>query len=799
MLGTQEPRTRGDAMPLTPSTPARESKQLDPVGVPVGRGILTVRSAPHTTPRTIPMSVQPLSAPFWSLRMSPVTPPSWKQVLCLCLLSVALSGIAAADPLYVPIPGKQSILRVGAIPDPVTETRRAIAQRMMSGLEKGDKAQLVVARQELEAVMDQKNLGGGDSAMHWILNVLLAPDDPTRASFIKNPLDQAYVDFFFAGDFAHLKEYLQRKFGVNNFTPEDPEVHVRRTEFLDDMVMFNNPDRSSWDSVAEVMNVIDSLGPDIKRIIDVGAGFGFYSYRFAQTIGDAGTVYAADTSESYIDQLKKFVRAYPLGHIAPIVSAEDDIKVSEKVDLVFISSLYHVIYSWSQHAKRDPFLRSVNKALRDNGYLVILDNSFNSGRELHNSYVEKDYVIAQLYYYGFELAEYKRLSDTRYVLVLRKAGPGTVKPPVFAQEPPGKTIPVSDSRSVVHIGSLDSFDITPAGISAAKDLYSALDGSDPAAARTAIATYDKLIPKENFGGEYTALRWIANYLVASDEARETMTRDPLTAEYLAYLSDNNFERLKFFLSRKYKLGIAKLTAEEATDEETRKIGIVQRQSLEDFILFNNPEREGWEKSTLFLKKLPLKPGDTVVDVGSGPGYFTFKFANIVGERGKVYALDTKKPHIDYIESLIRKWGTTNVVPILSATDNLNLEAKEAADVVFMCSLYHILYAVSSVEEREAMLKGIWQALKPGGKLVIVDNGPVEEEQLPYHGPYIRKELVEAQLEEYGFALAESHQIVPQRYMLVFDRRDWRLTERPQHDAIDQREVSHEISPATHRD
>jgi predicted methyltransferase len=701
--------------------------------------------------------------------MSPSTTASWKQVLFLCFLSLTLSGASAAAPLNVPIPGKQSILRVGAIPDPVTDTRRAIAQRIMGGLEKGDKTQLLDARRELEAIMDQKNLGGGDSAMRWMLNVLLAPDDAHRASFIKNPLDQAYVDFFFAEDFARLKEYLQRKFGVNNFTPEDPEVHVRRTEFLDDMVMFNNPDRSTWDSVAQVMSVINGLGPDIKRVVDVGAGFGFYSYRLAQMVGDTGTVYAADTSESYIDQLQKFVRAYPLGRIAPTLSTEDDIKASEKVDLVFISSLYHVIYSWSQHAKRDPFLRSVHNALRDNGYLVILDNSFNSGRELHNSYIEKDYVIAQLYYYGFELADYKSLSDTRYVLVFRKAPSGTAKRPVFADEPGGKSIPVNDSRSVVHIGSLDSFDITPAGISAAKDLYRALDGSDPTAARAAIGTYDKLIPNENFGGEYTALRWVATYLVASDDSRKVMTQDPLVAEYLAYLSENNYERLKFFLSRKYKLGIAKLTAEEAADEETRKIGIVQRQSLEDFILFNNPEREGWEKSSLILEKLPLKPGDTIVDVGSGPGYFTFKFSNIVGERGKVYALDTKKPHIDYIEAVIKRWGTSNVVPILSANDNLNLDAKGAADVVFMCSLYHILYAVSSVEEREAMLTGIWQVLKPGGKLVIVDNGPVEEQQLPYHGPYIRKELIQAQLEEYGFVLVETEQVVPQRYMLVFER------------------------------
>lgn len=699
-----------------------------------------------------------------SLRHAP-----WQPALYLCLLLLPWSVQAAPEPLAIPIPGKQSILRVGAIPDPVTDQRRDIARRIMAGLQAGDKAALLAARQEIEPLMAKDNLGGGDSAMHWLLGVMLAPDAASRAALIRGPLDQAYVDFFLGNDNANLKEYLQRKFGVNDFKPEDPEIHVRRTEFLDDMIMFNNPDRPSWDSVSQVMDVIRNLGPSINRVVDVGAGFGYYSYRLAQMVGSDGVIYAADTSEPYIEQLQKLVQTYTLGNIQPVVSAEDDIKAPEQVDLVFISSLYHVIYSWSQHAKRDPFLKSVSKALRDNGYLVILDNQFNSGHELHNSYIDKDYVIAQLYYYGFELVQYQPLSQTRYVLVLRKAPGGNAAPPTFLAEPGAKTIAVSDSRSVVHIGSLDSFDITPAGINAAKALYGALDGSAPQGATAAIGIYDQLIPKENFGGEYTALRWVAKYLTASEESRKAMTKDPLVAEYLAYLSENDWERLKFFLGRKYKLGTAKLSQEEAADEETRKIGIVQRQSMEDFILFNNPERENWEKSSRILEKMPIKAGDTVVDIGSGPGYFTFKFANMVGDQGRVYALDTKKPHIDYIEGLIKKWGTTNVTPIVSATDSLGLDDKVAADVAYMCSLYHIIYGVSSLQEREGMITGIWQALKPGGKLVIVDNGPVPEQQLPYHGPYIRKELVQAQLEAYGFVLKETHQIIPQRYMLVFER------------------------------
>ena len=701
--------------------------------------------------------------------MSAHSCPPWRRLLSLSLILCVWMGSPAAQTLEVPIPGKESILRVGALPDQVSDRGRAIAQKIMDGLERKDNGTFIEARAELEAIMGKENLGGSYSALHWMLGILLEPNEQKKAAFIKNPLDQSYVDFFFSNDFALLKEYLQRKYGVNNYVPDDPENHMTRNQFLEDMVIFNNPARSTWDTVEEVMDAIKKLGPSVKRIVDVGAGFGFYSHRFANLLGAGGIVYAVDISESYIDQLTKFLASYPLGNILPLLSKEDDINVSQNVDLVFISSLYHVLYSWSQHAKRNPFLKSVKKTLRDNGYLVILDNNFNAGLELHDSYIEKDFVVAQLYFYGFELLEYQRLSEARYMLIFQKRASNRIDAPLFAQAEGKERIAIADSRSAVHVGSLDSFDITPAGVRAAEFLLSALEGSDPEGARSAIAIYDAIIPTENFGGEYTALRWVAKYLTASEEARKEMTKEPLAAEFLAFSSEKDFDQLKLYLTRKYKLGEVKISVEEAVDEETRKIGIVERQSLEDFILFNNPERESWEKSSAILERLPLKSGDTILDVGSGAGYFTFKFSDIVGKDGKVYALDTKKPHVDYIESLVKKWGKSNVTPVMSYPDNLGLDIEGEADVVFMCSLYHIIYAVSSVHERDGMLKGIHQALKPGGKLVIVDNGPVAEEQLPYHGPYIRKELIEAQLAEYGFVLDQAHQIIPQRYMLVFRR------------------------------
>ena len=65
----------------------------------------------------------------------------------------------------------------------------------------------------------------------------------------------------------------------------------------------------------------------------------------------------------------------------------------------------------------------------------------------------------------------------------------------------------------------------------------------------------------------------------------------------------------------------------------------------DFILFNNPARERWEDTRRNLEKVGLKPGMRVADVGSGPGYFTFKFSDIVGETGRVYAR-TKNGTVD---------------------------------------------------------------------------------------------------------------------------------------------------------
>jgi len=332
----------------------------------------------------------------------------------------------------------------------------------------------------------------------------------------------------------------------------------------------------------------------------------------------------------------------------------------------------------------------------------------------------------------------------------------------FAQGPgipaePAPYLRVTSKASLIHLGSLDSFDITEGGTRAASLMYNSLTRKDPQLARDAIEIYRRIIPSENFGGEYTALEWIGEFTAASGEERKKMLADPITAAWYDYLSQDNFEPLRDYLKKKYHLLEWKDRATPKSETRFR--------FLEDFILFNNPRRDCWEKTGRILDVLDLKEGDVVADIGSGPGYYTFKFSALVGDRGLVYAIDTNRQHIDYVTGLVKKLGMKNVEAVVPVPAGLHLPRK--ADMAFLCSLYHNIYAMDTDEERETFINGIKNNLKPDGRLVVVDNGLVEDTTLPYHGPHLARELIISQLWYYGLQLVNSYQFIPQRYILVF--------------------------------
>lgn len=324
-------------------------------------------------------------------------------------------------------------------------------------------------------------------------------------------------------------------------------------------------------------------------------------------------------------------------------------------------------------------------------------------------------------------------------------------------EQSSQCVHINSKASLIHLGSLDSFDKTELGTSAAKHLLTGLETNNMKDVSEALAIYKQIIPNENFGGEYTALQWFCEYLLAPEKSKSAFFSEPCSRDFHDFFAANDYAVLKEYLQRKYHL---KKLDDEGTPQAAGRAGF-----LEDFILFNNPRREVWEKSSKMLAALKLKPGQRVADVGCGPGYFTVRFAAMVGHTGKVYAMDTNPFHTEYLSNLVKKHGIQNVDVSTSKPNDIGL--KSQVDLVYLCSLYHIIYTVSSEEQRSSLIESIKSVLSPSGRLVIVDNALVEDKKLPYHGPYIAKELLIAQLEHYGFKLAETFQFIPQRYMLVF--------------------------------
>jgi len=317
---------------------------------------------------------------------------------------------------------------------------------------------------------------------------------------------------------------------------------------------------------------------------------------------------------------------------------------------------------------------------------------------------------------------------------------------------------LNSDMSILHVGGRDTFNVTPQGRAAGTALYQALTAHDPKFAQDASKIWDEIVPKENYGGEYTTLQWFARYYTASDAERAQLIKDPYTNFFFHYYADNDYAVLKEYLKRKYH-------TDDVGDEETFT-GQMRKIFLEDLTLFGNPRREEWEKTSAFIKIIDPKPGEVIADVGSGPGYYSFRLAAGVGPTGKVYAIDSEEPHIKFLGAIKTALNVTNVDSIQSDGRTIgSFEGK--VDKVVLCSLYHNVYALTNEDDRTAFLDAIKDKLKDGGRLYLIDNSLVAKGQLPYHGPYIAKELVVAQLEHSGFKLESYHQPILQRYALVF--------------------------------
>jgi predicted methyltransferase len=164
-------------------------------------------------------------------------------------------------------------------------------------------------------------------------------------------------------------------------------------------------------------------------------------------------------------------------------------------------------------------------------------------------------------------------------------------------------------------------------------------------------------------------------------------------------------------------------------------------------------------------------GSVIADIGAGAGRDSWTFAQIVGESGKVYSVEIEKNKVDAMTKEAANRKLAQVEPVLGKTDDPCLPP-DSVDMAFMHLVYH------HVTKPQEMLQGIWRALKPGGRLVIVDQrlGTLmdwvpREDRGPKHF-WIAETTVVREARENGFKFteyAEDSWHANNVFVLVFQR------------------------------
>jgi arsenite methyltransferase len=173
-------------------------------------------------------------------------------------------------------------------------------------------------------------------------------------------------------------------------------------------------------------------------------------------------------------------------------------------------------------------------------------------------------------------------------------------------------------------------------------------------------------------------------------------------------------------------------------------------------VLEDPSRDEWQKPHDVVMALNLKPTDTIADIGAGTGYFARRFAM---HAGKVYAVDIDQKLLD----IAAKGAPANLTTVLAAPDDPRLP-DNSVDIIFFCDVLH------HIENRAAYYPKLAKALKPGGRIVVIEFYKKEMPIGPPPSMKLSDDEVIAELRTARFTLAKRLDTLPYQYYLFFDKR-----------------------------
>lgn len=176
------------------------------------------------------------------------------------------------------------------------------------------------------------------------------------------------------------------------------------------------------------------------------------------------------------------------------------------------------------------------------------------------------------------------------------------------------------------------------------------------------------------------------------------------------------------------------------------------------------EREEEEAASMMQKQLELKPGQTVCDLGSGDGYHTLWMSGVVGETGKVYAVDIQKEMLDLLAKRAASRGIFNITTSVGSAWDPKLPP-ESQDLILLVDVYH------EFSHPEHMLQAMRKALKPNGRIALVEFR-AEDPKVPIKPEHkMSKEQILKEFIPMGFKVVKEFNALPWQHLMFFGKAD----------------------------
>jgi ubiquinone/menaquinone biosynthesis C-methylase UbiE len=176
-------------------------------------------------------------------------------------------------------------------------------------------------------------------------------------------------------------------------------------------------------------------------------------------------------------------------------------------------------------------------------------------------------------------------------------------------------------------------------------------------------------------------------------------------------------------------------------------------------------REEEEKISLMVRKLGIKKGMVIADVGAGSGRISVMLAKSTGKKGLVYGVDIQKEMLNLIRKKAKQKGLKQLIATLATEKDPKLP-KNKIDLAIMVDVYHEL-----LWPQEVMLS-LSRSLVKGGLLVLIEYRG-EDKKLPIkrlHKMTIAQVIKEMSLKILGLKYHKTVAVLPRQHMIFFQKR-----------------------------